>query len=268
MDSEKKSLLAWVALATVIVVAAVLHMQSDYRDSLLRDKYLAEDFCPSEIADLQSHTVFLLDFSDSIKEEMVSEKIKEQVISHREGLPDGGKLSALFINADSYDEIYAVCKLTLPRTQNPNWKCGDPLYGIDAAKEAEAKRYCNFAEQMQKLVEDVVDRSKGEFPSSPLIEVVADVSMKPDFQSVEKREIILFSDLLQNTNEYSFYPDRGPAPNAKSVFAKESIDLAGTEIVVYQIPRKSHRTRQEKAKTFWKDLFNLAGVEVPFRSIE
>lgn len=261
MDSDKKLLLGWVAAGVLLAGACASILMLDYRESLLRERYSGEHFCAADIGDLQSHTVFLLDFSDPVTKEG-AEKIKKHVLSYRKKLPVRGKLRTLFINAGSYDEIYAVCKPPVPGIRNQAWDCGDPLYGLDKASQAIADRFCNFKKQMKELADKIVRRSKSRFPSSPLIETLADVSSLPNFRGIAKKEIVLFSDLLQNTDRYSFYPDRGSWPIAQVVLAKENIDLAGTRITVHQIQRKSHNPRfLLKAKTFWEELFNLARAE-------
>ncbi|MGR3913942.1 MAG: hypothetical protein OD918_05370 [Gammaproteobacteria bacterium] len=269
MDSDKKSLFGWVAAGILLVGACASILMFDYQESILNERYSRENFCSVHPGDLQSHTVFLLDFSDPVAETDAA-KIKESVVSYLQALPVRGKLTTVFINADyPGHKVYTVCRPPAPGIRKKDWECDDPLYGIDAARRTveDAKRSCAFKKKMEELVDNVVDRSKDKFPTSPLIEVLADVSAQSDFQGIAKKKIILFSDLLQNKNQYSFY--RGPAPVAQAVLAKEKIDLVGAEIIVHQIQRKSHHPSfLLKAENFWRELFKLAGAKTDFHSIQ
>jgi len=256
------------AVAGILFVGIALIIVHDYRQES-KEPLVGDDFCPRDVTDLQSHTVFVLDFSDPVTSEY-AEQIVANVTRYRRALPEWGKLTTMFITADSPAEIYAVCRPSIPKVRRRNWKCDEKLQGIDRSSQAVADRFCDFEKQMRELVADVVDRSKDKFPSSPLTEVLADVSARPNFRGIAKKEIVMFSDLLQNTDRYSFYRDRGPAPVARDVLVRENIDLTGAKIIVHQIQRKSHNPGfLLNAKTFWQELFNLARAEtVVFHSIE
>ncbi|MDA8009957.1 MAG: hypothetical protein MPK62_05625 [Alphaproteobacteria bacterium] len=255
MDSDKKTLFTWGVVGAVLFSTLASFLVHDY----LRD--LPKPGCPKNHADLQSHTVYILDFSDPVTRGD-AERIVSHMAASRKELPVRGKLTALFVNADTDSELYAVCKPPIPGIRRRNWECEklDELAGIDLGKKGEAERFCKFEKKMHALVADVMRHHQGESPSSPLIEELVKVTSRPDFEHVPKKEIVLYSDLLQNTRKYSFYEkSRGSVPVARSVVENEKLALAGAAVSVHQIRRKSdNREMLLKARAFWQNLFDLA----------
>lgn len=214
-----------------------------------------------------SNTVFLVDFSDPQPESVVN-SLKEDLRRHQNLSVVGGQLTLLRVTRESYVEESKICKPPHPRIRNKRWECRKNLSGIDKPRQAESDRFCQFNKSVDSMLETINERSQDSLPTSPLLESLVEISQREDFAGVSARKIVLYSDLLQNTCQYSFYPSRyqkcGTKPDAETVLSNISLDLSGAEIEIQYLPNPSFSTLQTSALHFWQDLFESVGINAVF----
>lgn len=248
MDDDKKNIFGWSVLCVIAIAA--------FGGTILRELGVFD----TQLATLcdgtqqpKSHTIFLLDFSDKLTDE-VAESIKANIHQHQDSSEVGGQLTLLRITPELYAEDHKICKPPHPSVRNKKWHCATPLSGIDKSREEDAKRFCEFSNAVDAKLKTINEHAKGSLPYSPLIESLASISQRADFTSSIPRKIVLYSDLLQNTNKYSFYSGRVPQPHVDTVIRDDTIDLSnlsGVEIEVQYI----QRSQSAGIQNFWKGLF-------------
>lgn len=242
MNQMNLKLIAALAAIVVIYLVADVRYFSGTQKGLCGDSHSPP-----------SHTIFLLDFSDQLSDE-IAESIKKNILKHQDSSQVGGQLTLLRITPELYKEDHQICKPPKPnvRIKNlriKNWQCGISLSGINKSSEKDAERYCDFANTANTTLAKINDHAKESLPRSPLIESITEISKRDDFKPGIQRKIILYSDLLQNTNQYSFY--RGPLPDVFEVIQDKNIHLDGAEIEIQYIPS----IRQSEVHDFWRELF-------------
>ena len=194
MNDDKKKVFLWSIFGGLVIIALAF--------SVLRDMGIIFKKPPhipyANSSELKANTVFLLDFSDSITDD-VAKSIKSIISEHQNSIEVGGKLTLLRITSSLYESDAEIWKPENPSDsiRNKNWSCGSELYGIDTPRKEAAKKFCDFSDQMNKLIHKINEYAKGSIPSSPLIESISKISHRKDF-TAEKRNIVLFSDLLQH----------------------------------------------------------------------
>ena len=247
----------WLILGLVVFLLFVAVVWID----LSNNDTIANSTCrnPDKI---EAHTIFLLDFSDPIENEVDRQVIKDSIRIQKDAISVGGKITLLLVTQSLYEPVYEECKPQDPKNliRNKQWSCGVTLGGIDKSRKEESNRFCNFEADLEKITAKLNKRAEDSvLPSSPLIESIIDISSKrADFDSRKARKIILFSDLLQNTDQYSFYSGRGPQPVATEVVKKHNVDLTSVKI---EIP-PMQRQKSSKAKQFWLAFFRETNATI------
>ncbi len=267
---ERKIALQVLVIFLLILVLAIL-VWFDIEKEADHEAFSGLDFCPKPASSskLDSSTVFLLDYSDPITDEHM-ESVRYIANGLIEQMGEKEKLNVLFVNEKSYEEVLSICKPPLPPPRCGwnnsdslgNWQCDAiSTYGICGKEEEKLKRFCRYEKRVDDLGRKVINLSNEGSSMSPLIEGLSKISMRNDFPSKISRKIIMLSDLLQNTNKYSVYPDRGPFPEAESVMEKENIKLSGAKVTMYRIEREFLPTKATAVEQFWLKFFDLAGAE-------
>lgn len=251
MSDDKKEITTYITfgiIAIVLIGGAILY-------DFLSDAELP-DFCndPQKIKD---HTVFLLDFSDPITDDN-EKQVKESIVEHKDSIAVGGKLTFLQITEKLYESHYEICKPKNPKglIRNKQWSCGDNLKGIDKSRQEEVDRFCKFTNEIDTMIAVINDHAKSSLPSSPLIESIAEISRREDFTADKTRKIVLFSDLMQNTNQYSFYTNRAPQLVIEDALKSIQINLSNAEIDVQYIPRNQRAGARES----WQNFFDAVNA--------
>lgn len=252
MSDDKKEIVCWSIGGGIVVILFVL--------IILRDISPPPSISCDSPSELKSHTVFLFDFSDPITDD-VAELIKNSIKEHQNSIENEGKLTLLRLTRNLYESEASICKPPNPsdKIRNKNWSCSESLTGIDSPRQDMADKFCEFSANMDKIIQKIEEGAlKKSIPSSPLIESVSKISREADFTAEKSRTIVLFSDLLQNTDKYSFYPGRGPSPVASEVVKNNNIDLSNVKVAVQYIQRQESANdiqRQQNARKFWEEFF-------------
>ena len=254
MNDDQKKIASLSILGVLVLIAFTLVVLCDTGIICSTPAHISCD----DQRKLKANTVFLFDFSDPITDD-VAKLIKTNITKHQDLIDVGGKLTILRITPNLYESDYEICKPQNPSEliRNKNWGCNDPtLHGIDRPRQKEADLFCKFEDEMDTMIKKINDHAKNGLPSSPLIESISKISHREDFTDHKARNIVLFSDLLQNTDKYSFYPGRGPLPVANKVIKHNHINLSNVTVDVRYIQRQ--HSAQQSAREFWREFFQLS----------
>lgn len=214
---------------------------------------LADTGCRADRKD-PAHTILVIDQSDPFNPNDL-DWVYEFVDAEARALPRFGKLSVLTPNAASPYEpkvIYVGCTPgsasdANPITQNPKM--------IEAAWENE------FYKPLIAEVELAMTDTRQ--PSSPLAESVYAISDRADFQhGRDKRRIVLVSDLMQHSADFSFYKV-GADYDAflDTPLAETFPNMDNVEVVARIVPRQMYDLPMGEVKAFWRAYFAQAGAE-------
>lgn len=214
---------------------------------------VAETGCRMDRKD-PAHTVLLIDQSDPFNPNDLG-WVNEFVDNEARTLPRFGRLTVVTPNsADPYDAkiIYSHC--SPGSADHANAFLQNPRMIEDTWRET-------FYEPMAKEIETaLMDKRQ---PSSPLFEAVYSVADRADFQSSRgDRRIILISDLMQHSEEFSMYR----SGTNKEAFSRTRIagqmpQMSGVEIVARVVPRQEYDLPMSDVKAFWNDYFAQTGAQ-------
>lgn len=201
-----------------------------------------------------AHTVVMIDQSDPFNPNDLG-WVSEFIDSEARTLPRFGRLTVVTPNSDDpYDAriVYSHCSPGSAEHANPLLQ--NPRMIEDTWRET-------FYEPLSAEIEKaLMDKRQ---PSSPLFEAVYSIADRADFQASRgDRRIILISDLMQHSGEFSFYrtgTDRDIF--AKTRLADQVPEMQGVEIVARVVPRQEYDLPMSEVKAFWRDYFAETGAE-------
>ena len=200
-----------------------------------------------------AHTVVMIDQSDPFNPNDL-DWVSEFIDSEARTLPRFGRLTVVTPNsADPYDAriVYSHCSPGSAEDANPLLQ--NPRMIEDTWRET---FYEPLSDEIEKALMDTRQ------PSSPLFEAVYSIADRADFQASRgDRRIILISDLMQHSDEFSFYR-AGTDQDAFSQtrLADQVPAMGGVEIVARVVPRQEYDLPMSDVKQFWRDYFSQTGA--------
>lgn len=241
----------FIALALVLVALAALVAIA----LIPRAEYDPDSLCPTDGE--YPRTAILIDATDSLSVSQVK-TIREEINALRNRLALNEWVGIFLLDEDN---------LTLPTPMVALCNPGDestanPLY--ENPTQIRRRFDQEFRTPIGEAVEQLVDLPPK--PTSPILEMVRAVALDRDFDSTQKRRLIVVSDMLQNTQDYSHY--RADADfNAwqDSNHAKEFLQLSmlGVEVEILYLKRPDVRSLQTLGHVaFWESYFGAVGAKV------
>jgi hypothetical protein len=206
--------------------------------------------CPRDGA--VSLTAVIIDGSDPIAPRQQA-FLRNHLETIKAEIPRHGALAVYALGTDMQqllDPVVLVCNPGRGRDVNP--LTGSPLRTERLWEEA-------FHEPLQGVFDAMIDPDVEEI--SPIFESVQSVAIShfshPAWRG-KPRTLVLISDLLQFTPEFSHY--RGPGDFAafrqSAYYRRVRTDLRGVEVVVFYVPRATRNNVQgERHLAFWRDYF-------------
>lgn len=201
-----------------------------------------------------AHTILLIDQSDPFNPNDLG-WVNEFIDSEARTLPRFGRLTVVTPNSDDPYEakiVYSKCSPGSAEYANPILQ--NPRMIEDTWRET---FYAPLSAEIEKALTDTRQ------PSSPLFEAVYSVADRADFQpSSGTRRVILISDLMQHSDEFSMYrsgTDRDVFAGTR--LAEQLPDMQGVEIVARVVPRQEYDLPMSDVKAFWRDYFEQTGAE-------
>jgi len=201
-----------------------------------------------------AHTIILIDQSDPFNPNDLS-WVYEFVDAEARSLPKYGRLTVLTPNAsDPYSPatVFSNCSPGSVEDANPVFQ--NPRMIDDTWRDT-------FYQPLVTEVETAMVTTRQ--PSSPLFEAVYTVADRADFQKTHgNRRVVLVSDLMQHSNDFSFYKSGADYTAFKdSRLGEEIPDMADIEVVARIVPRQNYDLPLNDVKAFWRDYFVAAGAD-------
>ena len=224
-----------------------------------------DTFCP--LNGKYSRTAVLVDATDSLNRKQIKEikeHFKERLNQMRQkskwyermGLSRSYEWAGIFVLSENNltvpKPIIALCQRTTSiLTDNP---------------ERERRRYeKNFLAPMKSAIDKLADLP--EQKESPIFEMIQAVALDSNFDSTKKRRLIIVSDMLQNTPEYSHYTGNMDYDKWRTTdYARDFLDstlLRDVDVQILYVKRhneevKSLQTRRHPE--FWRRYFEDVGA--------
>ena len=201
-----------------------------------------------------AHTVVLIDQSDPFTENDM-DWVATLIDGEARALPRNGRLTVITPNAGSPHTprvVHSACSTGSPDRANPI--LSNPRMVTDTWRE---KFYVPVMADVDSAMTDT------RAPSSPLFETLYAIADRPDFQSSQKkRRLVIVSDLMQHSDEFSFYrygADYGAYSEAGLVDLVP--DFAGADVVARIVPRPIYDLPMAEVRAFWRAWFDDANAE-------
>ncbi len=223
---------------------------------------LDDDLCPNGIAPA-AHITLILDLTDGLSEDQ-SQAYLEELALQQSLLQTGDRLSLYAIQADAPDqdarlvELFSRCR---PRDgSQADFNFENPLMIKKRFKE-------QFVDPLKKAVAGIDPKITAR--SSPILSVLHKLAQTPGFTLAQRRELILFSNLMENSAQFSHY--RSGCRNFQQVLNRSlrTLDvkdlLTGVDVTVFLI---QNGQRMRGLADWWRQYFTYAGAAgVEFKNI-
>ena len=215
-----------------------------------RREYDKDTLCPVK-RPIAAHTVLLVDKTDPLSE-VQKEGLHLVIKGIKKRLKQYELFSIYLITADTVNNPPLVFSLCNPGN-DPN-----PIYeNIRNVK----KRYDEqFGRPLDAILRELMKGTTS--PQSPILEVITNIAGAPSFSNRLERNLVIFSDLLQNVSTYSHY---GKLADYKeflklSYASTVKTDLSAVTITVHYIERPRDAQHQGKKHIyFWREYFQDSG---------
>ncbi len=254
-------------LFNILIVLGILGGIS-YAALLLRPA----EFDPDTLClagEVPPHMAIVIDKTDLYSPEQAV-GIEELVLSSRDQLDIGEQLT--LFELDARGELVNTNNFSLC---NPGR--GDqinPLYRNP--QRVEARYQALFEGPLQRALSDLVEPKQS--PASPILESLARLAVSDGFNTERPhREIVLVSDMLQNSNLFSVYgrargdlANRLPDPYQVALALEDEYGsgLLGVEIDIYVIPRRGWEQDQATVlRGYWDQVFRQLGMRARWVSL-
>lgn len=210
-----------------------------------------------------SHTLVLVDNTDAFSQSQI-DGVLSALGEVRSNLGDWAMVSVFSILDDPPIELFSACSPERVAPPNP-WRIfGQP-------KESWLVRKARFQRNFEKPLSSLIQRLEltRTADHSPILESLTDAiqSLGGYWKDAPHRELIMFSDMMQNTPEFSQYNASGRSRAPDQVLAGARLDLSGAHVTVYYLVGLPHdRGVQENRELrawhegFWRLIFESSGA--------
>lgn len=223
------------------------------------DVTLGDDMCPEGLA-VDAHTIILVDATDNIKTGDLN-LLRQRVTGIGDELDMYAKFSMFELSGDDtgqprLTEVFSLC--------NPGRSDQ-----VDTRSNSKRRARYRFKERFQEPLETSLETLAGlqEGQSTPLLESLQRLTLRPDFDSdVANRELLIVSDLLHHTPEFSQYASNYSYDTLRDASTPAIVsDLRGVDVEVFYVRRDGLSGLQSvKHRSFWKDYFTSSGATMIF----
>jgi hypothetical protein len=208
---------------------------------------------------LAAHTVILVDETDPLSEgqarrlRAVLDRTAQSVVLHE-------RLTILLLDPASPYEPRRIFSMCAPR--NPQQE----RY-VDGNQRLAQKRWDDaFGKPLNDAIAQLMLVPSS--PQSPIVEALKGITWLEDFgPDLARRRLILFSDMLQNTEGLSHYRGRPDFVrwSATEHASRHRIQFTNVEVRIEYLQRpETLRLQTEDHRRFWADFFEAAGAHSSF----
>jgi len=231
-------------LAAMLVVALVP-----------RAEYDPNSLCPMDGG--YSRTAVLIDATDSLSASQVK-TIREEINALRNRLALNEWVGIFVLDEDNLMLPTAEVALCNPGDEST----ANPLF------ENPVQIQRRFEQEFRRPIEQAVERLADlpPKPTSPILEMIRAVALNRDFDSTQGRRLIVISDMLQNTADYSHYRESanfGQWQGTRQAQEFLQLSLLGVEVEILYLKRTEVRSLQTHGHVaFWEGYFDAVGAVV------
>lgn len=251
LTKENKNVIGYVIIGLCLTILGVSIVSAL---ALKGEKVDPETFCREDIS---AHTIVVLDKTDSLS---VSQQkfALDYVNKEKDALNPFEKFSILTLTEDTYTALEPAFSMCNPGTG----KEANQLYQNPRKIQMRFDEF--FSKPLRENLQDALSEETG--ARSPIFEMIRELSFRADFDKrVEKKTLIIISDLMHHTPEYSHYKSRIDYEYfAKQPYADEvAANLNSVEVkIVYLLRDNLGSIQGERHLSFWKKYFESMGAEV------
>lgn len=172
-------------------------------------------------------------------------------------IPKGYLLSVFVLGEEFKDNAKPLLELCNPGN-------GDDKSEMDSNPRRERKRYeAQFLEPLLKQSDSLLAVQPAKY--SPIFEMMQLVAIN-GFRAHDvkgERRLVVMSDMLQNTPQYSMYkgPVDYPSFAASTYGQKAQLELRGVEVEIHYLMNAPQLQTKRNLK-FWEDYFEKAGARI------
>lgn len=152
------------------------------------------DNCLGEVT---RNTVFLLDYSEEISEQTLDEIVSRALTRINNNVKTNERVSIFTISELSKNSLKPVVSL-----------CKPPSEGSRAVENVRAIKK-RFENNFEIPVRNALSRQPTESKESPIAQALTDISLS-HYLSGSSNTLVVFSDMLENTEKYSLYKCTNP----------------------------------------------------------
>ena len=239
----------------LICCACVLAAGAGTIIAVRNGRVLDDDFCTKGCAP-STHISMVIDLTDTMSDEQYRSFL-EELTYQRNHLEVGDRLSLYAIRGKGFNKVV--------RTEVLFSKCR-PRDGSRADMKTENPRKLKkqFEEEFIRPLDRAVDSidTKRYAEKSPILETLRTIAFDPSFTKAQNRKLILFSNLLENSEQVCHYKPGWENFERLQNRSLRVLDVEklfnGVEVTVFLIPDDKQTGKLEK---WWEEYFKYTGVK-------
>ncbi|MFH2059389.1 MAG: hypothetical protein ABIJ59_10875 [Pseudomonadota bacterium] len=251
LSNENKTVVGYIIIGICLFTFGVLVISAL---ALKGEPYDPETFCLDQVS---AHTIIVLDKTDSLS---INQQKFIPIFINREKdkLKTSEKLSIFTLTENTYvnpEPIFSKC--------NPgNGKNANQLYQNPVKIQMRFDEF--FSKPLKENMSNMLSDNTGS--KSPIFEMIKELSLRDDFNDdVQERTLIIISDLMHHTSEFSHYKNRSTYGYfSKKPYAYEvATSLNSVTVKIVYLLRDNLGNIQGKDHlSFWEKYFEDMGAEV------
>ena len=251
-----------IGIALIVGIAAITIAGVIFVSSIGED--LDKFGCPVDRK--VGHTLILVDKTDPFTEnqQMILRNLLKQFKQELDLLQVHEKLSIYILDGSNYIQPKPAFTSCRPKSEE---EANIIIENPRILKENYDKRY---AEPLEKAIATLLEGSRADV--SPLLEMLREISILRDFQQdYPRRRLIIFSDMIHNTEQFSMYNARtdlsydDAKKKSASYFELTRPQFSGSlPVSLYILRREAYKSAPlwGVVKQFWKTYFSDHGVSL------
>ncbi|MGD9161248.1 MAG: hypothetical protein PVG39_22735 [Desulfobacteraceae bacterium] len=251
LSKEKKSIVGYVIIGVCFVVFSFLIISAV---TLNKREYDPETFCTENI---EAHTIVVLDKTDPFSANQ-QKFILNYINREKDQLRPFEKFSVFTLTENTYSSPEPLFSKCNPGTGEK----ANQLYQNPRKIQMRFDEF--FLKPLEENMKNMLVNNTGS--KSPILEMIKELSLRKDFgEEVKKRTLIIISDLMHHTAEYSHYKNRIDYEcfSRKSYAYDVAAVLDSVNVkIVYLLRNNLNRIQGERHMSFWENYFEEMGAEI------
>ena len=250
LTKEKKTVIGYIIIVISIVIFGFLIASALV---LKEEPYDTETLCRDDIS---AHTIIVLDKTDTLSNNQ-QKYVHDYINKEKEKLIPFEKFSIFALTENCFmspEPIFSKCNPGTAKTANSLYQNPQMIQ----------KRFNDFfSDPLQKNMNIILSENKGS--KSPIFEMIKELSLRDDFSDeIEKRSLIIISDMMHHTPEYSHYKDTLDynSFSIKSYAYEIASNLNTVNVkIVYLLRDNLGNIQGKRHLLFWKNYFEDMGAQ-------